>query len=196
MLKELGSLMSLMNNRGKIQEEVAKLQQTVAQMTAEGTAGAGMVTVRVNGKMEVLGITIGEEAWKLNDREMLEDLIAAATNQALAKVRDDLAAVHSSAPDAVRDVMARKDAYGGRSSVEKEYGELEMPPTDQSSGLDAEHESDRLSDKPGEHLSPVLFPNLPQRDAHHLFLPFWCHPNKITTRCQWLTNRIYYLMLF
>lgn len=92
MLKELGSLMSLMNNRGKIQEEVAKLQQHVAQMTAEGTAGGGMVTVRVSGKMEVLGITIGEEAWKLNDREMLEDLIAAATNQALAKVRDDLAA--------------------------------------------------------------------------------------------------------
>ena len=92
MLKELGSLMSLMSNRGKLQEEAAKLQQFVAQLTAEGTAGAGMVTVRVSGKMEVLGIKIGEDAWKLNDREMLEDLIAAATNQALAKVREELAA--------------------------------------------------------------------------------------------------------
>jgi len=91
MLKELGSLMSLMSNRGKLQEEAAKLQQFVAQLTAEGTAGAGMVTVRVSGKMEVLGIKIGEDAWKLNDREMLEDLIAAATNQALAKVREELA---------------------------------------------------------------------------------------------------------
>lgn len=91
-MKELGSLMSLMNNKAKIQEEAAKLQQTVAQMTAEGTAGGGMVTVRVSGKMEVLGVKIGEDAWKLNDREMLEDLIAAATNQALEKIRADLAA--------------------------------------------------------------------------------------------------------
>ena len=40
---------------------------------------------------EVVGLTISEEAMKLNDREMLEDLIAAATNQALAKVRQQLA---------------------------------------------------------------------------------------------------------
>lgn len=92
MFKELGAVMGLLGNKGKLQEEVAKFQQTVAQITAEGTAGAGMVTVKVTGKMEVLSVTIGEDAWKLNDREVLEDLVAAATNQALSKARELVAA--------------------------------------------------------------------------------------------------------
>ena len=91
MFKELGALAGLLGNRGKLQEEMAKFQQTVGQLTAEGTAGAGYVTVKVSGKMEVLSVRISEEAMALNDREMLEDLVAAATNQALAKVRQQVA---------------------------------------------------------------------------------------------------------
>ena len=91
MFKELGSLMKLMGNQGKIQEEVQKFQAQVGTITAEATAGAGYVTVKVNGKLEVLSVRISEEAMALNDREMLEDLVAAATNQALAKVREQLA---------------------------------------------------------------------------------------------------------
>jgi DNA-binding YbaB/EbfC family protein len=91
MFKELGAMMNLLGNKGKIAEEVAKFQQAVAQLTAEGTAGGGMVTVKVSGKLEVLSCTIGEDAMKLNDREMLEDLVVAATNQALSKVREQLA---------------------------------------------------------------------------------------------------------
>jgi DNA-binding YbaB/EbfC family protein len=89
--KELGALMKLMGNQGKIQEEVQKFNASVGQITAEATAGAGYVTVKVNGKMEVLSVRISDEAMKLNDREMLEDLIAGATNQAFAKVRTQLA---------------------------------------------------------------------------------------------------------
>ncbi len=92
MFKDLGALMNLMGNRDKIQQEVAKFQQIVAQVTAEGAAGGGMVAVRVNGKLEVLACKIGEDAWKLNDREVLEDLVVAATNQALTKVREQLSA--------------------------------------------------------------------------------------------------------
>ena len=91
MFKELGSLMSLMGNKDKIQAEVAKFQQSVAQIVAEGTAGGGMVAVKANGKLEVIGLKIGDDALK-SDREMLEDLIVAATNQALTKVREQLAA--------------------------------------------------------------------------------------------------------
>jgi DNA-binding YbaB/EbfC family protein len=91
MFKDLGNLMSLMQNRGKIQEEVQKFQQSVGNITAEASSGAGYVTVKVNGRMEVLSVRISEEAMQLNDREMLEDLIAAATNQALTKVRQQLA---------------------------------------------------------------------------------------------------------
>ena len=91
MFKGLGTLMSLLGNQGKIQEEIQKFQASVGNITAEASSGAGYVTVKVNGRMEVLSVRISEEALKLNDREMLEDLIAAATNQALTKVRQQLA---------------------------------------------------------------------------------------------------------
>lgn len=91
MFKELGSLMNLMKNQGKIQEEVQKFQASVGNIVAEASSGAGYVTVKVNGRMEVLSVRISEDAMKLNDREMLEDLVAAATNQALTKVRAQLA---------------------------------------------------------------------------------------------------------
>lgn len=87
MFKEFGQLAGLMKQLPKIKEEMEKLQQRLAQVTAEGDAGGGMVKAKVNGKQEVLSCTISEEAAKLGDREMLEDLIVAAVNQALTKVR-------------------------------------------------------------------------------------------------------------
>jgi DNA-binding YbaB/EbfC family protein len=90
MLKELGAMMNLLNNKAKIQEEIQKFQASVGQIVAEATSGAGYVTVKVNGRMEILSVRISDEAMQLNDREMLEDLIAAATNQALTKVRQQL----------------------------------------------------------------------------------------------------------
>jgi len=87
MFKEMGQLFNLMRNLPKLKEEAERLQQTLAQVTAEGDAGAGMVRVRINGKMEVLSCQISDEAMKLGDREMLEDLIRSASNQALEKVR-------------------------------------------------------------------------------------------------------------
>jgi DNA-binding YbaB/EbfC family protein len=91
MFKELGAMMNMLGNKGKIQEEIQKFQAQVGTITAEATAGAGYVTVKVNGRLEVQSVRISEEAMQLNDREMLEDLIAAATNQALTKVREQLA---------------------------------------------------------------------------------------------------------
>ena len=91
MFKEMGAIMNLLKNQGKIQEEVQKFQASVGNIHAEASSGAGYVTVKVNGRMEVLSVRISEDALKLNDREMLEDLIAAATNQALTKVRAQLA---------------------------------------------------------------------------------------------------------
>jgi len=91
MFKEIGQLASLMRNLPRIKEEMERFQATVGQITAEGDAGAGMVRVRVNGKMEILGCRISDEAMRLNDREMLEDLIKSAANQALDKARQVVA---------------------------------------------------------------------------------------------------------
>jgi len=87
MFKEIGQLASLFRNLPRIKEEMERFQANVGQITAEGDAGAGMVRVRVNGKMEILSCRISDEAMQLNDREMLEDLIKSATNLALDKVR-------------------------------------------------------------------------------------------------------------
>ena len=91
MFNELGAMMKLLGNKGKLMDEMSKFQQSVAQITSEGTAGGGLVTVKVNGKLELLSCRISDDAMTLNDREMLEDLIVAATNQALEKVRAQLA---------------------------------------------------------------------------------------------------------
>ena len=92
MFDKLGAVMNLMKNRGKIEEEMQKFKATVPTITAEGSSGGGMVTVKVNGRLEVLSMKMSDAAFKLNDREMLEDLAVAAVNQALAKVRELLAA--------------------------------------------------------------------------------------------------------
>ena len=91
MFDKLGAMMNLMGNRGKIQDEIQKFQAQIGNITAEASSGAGYVTVKVNGRMEIQSVRISEEAMQLNDREMLEDLVAAATNQALLKVREQLA---------------------------------------------------------------------------------------------------------
>lgn len=92
MLKEFGAIMNLLGNKDKLQAELTRFQQQIGQITAEGTAGAGMVVVTVNGRMELLSCRLNDEAARLEDREMIEDLIIAATNQALAKAREAVAA--------------------------------------------------------------------------------------------------------
>src|SRR5271166_2432593 len=86
-LKGLGQLASLLGNPQKIREEMEKFQQRMAHIVADGDAGGGMVKVRVNGRTEVQACTLSEELFKAGDREMIEDLIKAATNQALQRVR-------------------------------------------------------------------------------------------------------------
>lgn len=86
----LGQMAGLLGKLPKIQEEAAKLRQRVEAIVVEGNAGGGMVTVKATGKMAVVSVRIAEEA--MADREMLEDLIAAATTQALEKVREQIAA--------------------------------------------------------------------------------------------------------
>jgi DNA-binding YbaB/EbfC family protein len=92
MFKELGQLAGLMKQLPKIKEEMDRLQQRLAQITAEGDAGGGMVKARVNGRLEVQSCSISEEALQQNDRELLEDLIKGAINQALDKARQQTAA--------------------------------------------------------------------------------------------------------
>ena len=87
MFKEIGQMAGLLKQLPKIREEMDRLQQRIGQLTAEGDAGGGMVKVRVNGRMEMLACQLSDEILRMNDKEMLEDLIRAASNQAVDKVR-------------------------------------------------------------------------------------------------------------
>jgi DNA-binding YbaB/EbfC family protein len=91
MFKEIGQFASLIKSLPKIREEMDRLQGRLGQLTAEGDAGGGMVKVRVNGHMEVVACILSEDAMKANDKEFLEDLIRAAVNQALQRIRTQVA---------------------------------------------------------------------------------------------------------
>ena len=91
MLKELGQLAGLVRHLPKIREEMEQLQQRLGQLSAEGDAGGGMVRVKVNGRLDVVSCRISNEAFHLDDREMLEDLVRAAVNQAIERARQMMA---------------------------------------------------------------------------------------------------------
>ncbi len=72
------------------QEMQQRLQQQMAEMRVEATAGGGMVTVVVNGTKQLQSITIDPEVVSKDDVEMLQDMIVAAFNDAARKVDDQL----------------------------------------------------------------------------------------------------------
>ena len=83
-------LAGIMKQAQMIQQKMSKLQEEAAQKTAEATSGGGAVVVSVNGKNELLSLTIKKEAVDPNDVEMLQDLVIAAVNEALKKVHAEL----------------------------------------------------------------------------------------------------------
>ena len=91
-LRNMGQMASVLRNLPRLQEEMSQMQARLSQVVAEGDAGAGMVKAKANGKMELIGLAISDEAMKFQDREMLEDLVRGAVNQALNKAREAVAA--------------------------------------------------------------------------------------------------------
>lgn len=67
-----------------------RLQKEMSTLTVEGVAGGGMVTVIVNGHKHVQKLTIDPEVVSKDDVQMLQDLVAAAVNDALRKVDEEL----------------------------------------------------------------------------------------------------------
>ena len=82
-----GGMGDLMKQAQKAQQKMQEAQEKLGEITVEGTAGGGMVTVIANGKQEVLEVSIEEEVMN-DDVEILEDLIVAAVNQALNKANE------------------------------------------------------------------------------------------------------------
>lgn len=81
-----GQLGQIMQQAQKLQENVQKAQGELADLEAVGESGAGMVKVTMNGQHEAKRVQI--DASLLDDHEMLEDLVAAAINDAAHRIRD------------------------------------------------------------------------------------------------------------
>jgi len=84
-MPDMGNLMQVAQ---KMQADVAKLQEELAKHTCEASSGGGMVTAVVNGQYELVSLTVESSAVDPNDVGMLQDLVMAAVNQAMAKVRE------------------------------------------------------------------------------------------------------------
>lgn len=81
-------LADIMKQAQKMRAEMERIQAEAAGKTVEGSAGGGMVTVVANGRGEVLSVRIDPEVARGEDLEMLQDLVAAAANDALRKARE------------------------------------------------------------------------------------------------------------
>lgn len=81
----MGNMQKMMKQMQKMQKDMAKAQEELGEERIEGTAGGGMVTVTVTGHKEVVDVVIKEEVVDPEDLDMLQDLVLAATNDALKK---------------------------------------------------------------------------------------------------------------
>lgn len=84
----MGNMQNMMKQMQKMQKKMQEAQEELGQQQIEGTAGGGMVTVIVTGHKEVVDVKIKPEAVDPDDIEMLQDLVLAATNDALKKVEE------------------------------------------------------------------------------------------------------------
>ncbi|MBN1883088.1 MAG: YbaB/EbfC family nucleoid-associated protein [Deltaproteobacteria bacterium] len=97
MAKGSGGIQDLMKQAQRMQQEMMRIQQELAMKTVEASSGGGMVTVVINGRQELMSISIEPSVVDPDDVEMLQDLIMAAVNEGLAKsqdmVKDEMAKV-------------------------------------------------------------------------------------------------------
>ena len=81
-----GNMNNLMKQAQRMQRQMEEKTKEMEEKEWEATAGGGAVTVKISGKKEVLSVKLDPEVVDPDDIEMLEDLIVAATNEALRKV--------------------------------------------------------------------------------------------------------------
>ena len=78
----------MMKQAQKLQSQMMKLQEELSEKTVESSSGGGMVTVVANGRQQIVSIQIENEVVDPDDVDMLQDLVLAAVNDALAKAQE------------------------------------------------------------------------------------------------------------
>lgn len=99
----------MMSKLPKLQENMKRMQEDLQRVVVEASSGGGVVTVKMNGKFEMLSLTINKDVPGVaDDLEMLEDLIVAATNMASQKAQE-----------------------AAKAKMAEEFGDLGLPGMDQ-----------------------------------------------------------------
>ena len=81
------NMQGMMKQIQEMQERIAKVQAELEQKTVTADAGGGMVKVTANGKQQIVRIEIESEVVKQDEKDILEDLVVAATNKALERAQ-------------------------------------------------------------------------------------------------------------
>jgi DNA-binding YbaB/EbfC family protein len=84
------SLQEIMRQAQKVKAKMEKVQAEVGARTFDGTAGGGMVVVTANGKNQIVKVKIEKDVVNTDEVEMLQDLIVAATNQAIQRATETM----------------------------------------------------------------------------------------------------------
>ncbi|RDI36629.1 YbaB/EbfC family nucleoid-associated protein [Falsibacillus pallidus] len=87
-MRGMGNMQNMMKQMQKMQKKMAEAQEELNAKKITGTAGGGMVTVVISGQKEILEVNIKEEVVDPDDIEMLQDLVLAATNDAIKQVEE------------------------------------------------------------------------------------------------------------
>lgn len=84
----MGNINGMMKQVQKMQKKMAEMQKELETREVEASAGGGAVTVKANGKKEIIKVIIDKDVVDPDDVEMLQDLVMAATNEALRKAEE------------------------------------------------------------------------------------------------------------
>ncbi len=87
-----GMNMNMIKQAQKMQQDMLRMQEEMETKEYEATVGGGVVSAKVNGKHEVLAVSIDPEAVDPEDVEMLQDMVVAAVNEALRKAEAEASA--------------------------------------------------------------------------------------------------------
>ncbi len=129
MFKGLGNLASLMRNAQEIGGKIGDVSEQLKQRRASGSAGGGMVAVEVNGLGQVLRVTIEPSLVENGEREMIQDLLPAAINEATKKAKQ----MHV---EAMKELTGGLSLPGLDSAIDQFVGgDDELPDGNGDSGL-------------------------------------------------------------
>jgi len=115
MFQGLGNLTSLWKQAGQLGGQLEKLGEELRKRHTTGISGGGMVEVEINGALEILRCKLDPQLMAQGDRELLEDLVVAATNQAITKAKQ----LHA---EALKDLTGGMQLPGIREALEKLSG--------------------------------------------------------------------------